>query len=120
MIPHRPKTMEFLNELIRSAGWEIRFNPQGFPYAALPRGFGNNEAGVKLHFIPNGGSVRVVGYIDFSEELGIKRPFIYVSIYGDVQQLAQLIQRRFLPRYKKAWNNAQPLIAKWLEENPQI
>jgi len=119
MSPHSARTMEFLNELVQAAGWELRYNNTGFPYAALPRGFGNKESGVKLHFIPNGGSLKVVGVIEFSDKIGIKRPSIYVSVYDDANHAARLIEERLLPRYKEAREKALPLIERWLEKHPE-
>ena len=119
MSPHSAKILEFLNVLIPLCGWELRYSPSGFPYAALPQGFGDNEQGVKIHFIPNGGSIKVVGVIEHSDKIGVRRPHVYVSIYGDVDEATDFIKKRLLPRYKEAWYRAQPKIAKWLEEHPQ-
>ncbi len=112
------RTREFIIELIRSGGWDLRYSPQGLPYAALLQGFGNNEAGVRLHFIPRGGSIKVVGVIDYSDKIGARRPYVYVSIYKGVDEALRIIKGRLLPKYKSAWHNTQPEIMKWLENHP--
>ncbi len=112
------RTREFIIELIRFGGWDLRYSPQGLPYAALLQGFGNNEAGVRLHFIPQGGSVKVVGVIDYSDKIGVPRPAEFVSIYKSVDEAVRTIKERLLPRYKAVWHKTQPDVIKWLEDHP--
>ena len=99
---------QFIVDLIRASEWDLRYSPEGKPYAALLNGFGNGEAGIKLHFYPSRGAVRVVGVIDRSEEIGLRRPFVFVSIYRGIHEALRLINNMLLPRYKRVWYEAQP------------
>lgn len=110
---------EFIIELIRAGAWDLRFNAKREPSAALPKGFGNGEKDVRLHFLPNGGRVQVIGFIRYHKEIGIKRPYVFVSIYRDIEDALQAINTDLMPNYREVWYNAQPLIENYLKDHPE-
>lgn len=105
----------FLHELIKAGGWEVRYNPNKHPYAALTSGFGNGEKGIKLHFTFQQGRVKVIGSIDYSDKINVKRPHVYVSLWWDTDRALREIHENLLPKYKRVWEEAQPAIEAWLK-----
>src|SRR5512147_1896600 len=93
---------KFILELIEAGGWKLRYSPRGFPYAALPEGFGNGESGVKLHFVPyNSNIIKVYGVIEFSEEIKVRRPVYRVFVHKGTDEAVKQIKQRLLPKYKQ-------------------
>lgn len=109
---------QFVIDIIQSGGWELRYSPKGRPYAALTQGFGNYENGVKLHFLPhNDGAVKVVGVIDHSEKVNVRRPFVFISHHKGVEAAVSKIKDELLPRYKSAWYQARRALERWLYDH---
>lgn len=108
---------QFVIDIIQSGGWDLRYSPKGRPYAALPHGFGKNENGVKLHFFPQNGAVKVVGMIDHTEKTDIHRPFVFVSNHKGVEEAVIKIRDELLPRYKSAYYQARRAFERWLYDH---
>jgi hypothetical protein len=107
---------QYILSIIREGGWELRYTPQRQPYAYLPQGFGSNEPGIRLLFSPLRGQIRVTGAIEHSDTLRIKRPFLIVSTEGSYTpaNAAEYIKSSLIPRYREAWQAAQPVIEEHL------
>jgi hypothetical protein len=111
----------YIKSIITEGGWELRYSPQGQPFAVLPQGFGSNEAGIRLFFSANQEQIKVIGVIDHSDKLRIKRPFVMISAEGSHSPGAasEYIKTNLIPRYREVWPAAQPKIEEYLYQRAE-